>query len=104
MVEQDLTQTTRMAFEQKNRLELRRLFEVQLADALKVMARRPLEFGDKAIPEFPPTFRAGFKWALILIGLIKESTTELTDEQLRMFCERHHEILNLPPPPEQQLP
>ena len=67
------------------------------------MARkRPLEFGEKAIPEFPATFRAGFKWALIVLGAIKESTTELTDEQLRMLCERGFEILNLPPPPDEQ--
>lgn len=55
---------------------------------------------EKAVPEFPTTFRVGFRWALIVVGLIKESTTELNDEQLRILCETMHTILNIPPPPD----
>lgn len=89
-----------MAFEKKNRQELRKHFEALLTEALHSCSRAPLKFGEHSVPEFPSTFRAGFRWALVVVGLIKESTTELSDAQLRIFCEEMHKILNLPPPPD----
>lgn len=92
-----------MAFEGKSRQELRKHLEALLTDALHMSSRSPLKLGESAVPEFPSTFRAGFRWALIVVGLIKTSTTELSDEQLRIFCEEMHTILHLPPPPDESM-
>jgi hypothetical protein len=90
-----------MAFENKDRQEPRKMFEAQLADALKQIARKPIAAGEKAIPEVPSVFRSGFKFALEIIGLTEGSSNDLSDEQLRILCERMYEKLNpLPPPPD----
>lgn len=76
-------------------------FEALLTQRLKQIARRNLEPGERAIPEFPATFRAGVKTGLQLAGVIKQSTTELPPEKLeefRIFLERLNG--NVPPVPE----
>ena len=89
-----------MAFDAKQYPDLRKLFEALLVDAMKAMARSPKKDSSRPIPELPSTFRAGFKWALMVFGLIQESTTELNDEQFRILCEKMHTLLNVPPPPD----
>ena len=93
-----------MAFENKTRAELRKHFEALLSDGMRAMARNPSFSGEKAVPEFASTFRVGFKFALMTVGLIQKSTTELNDEQLRILCETIYNMLNLPPPPDSPFP
>ena len=79
----------------------RHRFEGLLADYMKMVARRPLKPGEKAMVESPRTFREGFKCALTLLGLIQESTTELNDKQFDIMCEGLDELLgNRPPTPD----
>ena len=77
----------------------RRQFEALLADAMRQMARGGR---NGVIPEFATTFRAGFKFALITLGVINSSTTELSPRQMELLCERIFSILNIPPAPNDQ--
>tara|TARA_Y100000310_G_scaffold337443_1_gene424520 strand:- start:4086 stop:4358 length:273 start_codon:yes stop_codon:yes gene_type:complete len=80
----------------------RKHFESLLVQALKQTARKRLGEGGKAVPEIPSTFREGYKLALLVFGLITESTTELNDKQMDIMCKKLDKILgNTPPPPTQ---
>lgn len=76
----------------------RKRFEALLQDANKTISRKKLKTGEKAIPEVPLTFRAGFRFALQTVGLISESTTELSDDQLDIMISQMENILEITPP------
>jgi|TARA_Y100000310_G_scaffold84459_1_gene81317 hypothetical protein len=87
----------------KDQLDLRRHFEVLLVQACKESARGKLPYaGAKPVYEFPSTFRAGFKLCLQMFGMIEKSTTELSNKQMEMICDRLHKMLNVPPHPEEE--
>ena len=74
-------------------------FEGMLETYLKMIARRPLKAGDKAIPEVKSAFREGFKCALIVLDIIEHSTTELNEDQMDIFNSRLEELTGVVPPP-----
>jgi len=78
----------------------RKHFEGLLTQYLKQIARGNLGEDKKAVPEIPTTFREGFKLALIVFGLVNNSTNELKDKQMDIMCRKMDELLgNIPPPP-----
>lgn len=79
----------------------RKHFEDVLQQAMRSLARKPLDKdkGERVAPEIYPTFRMGFKCALMAFDLIKGSTTELNDKQLKILTDRLELLIGIKPPP-----
>lgn len=76
-------------------------FEALLNQAMKAAARKPLKTGEKVMMENPRTFREGFKFALMTLGLIEFSTTELNAKQFKILNDKMNLLLgNVAPIPE----
>lgn len=79
-------------------MSTRHHFEGLLERYMKTVARGKRGEDGKAVPETKTTFREGFKCALIVLDVVRESTTELTPEMMNLLCSRLEELLGEKPP------